>query len=144
MRAFVSTDTSLQPPRPVIPLEYLQAPSDHSEGEPVVRHSDLFSLIFSWHDGNGLASKGAVAELKFRELTRQLLEGLRFLHDDVNILHMDLKPENLLLGTGQDGKPILKIGDFGLAQNADEPVTFKRGSRAFCSPEIWASEIKII
>ena len=27
----------------------------------------------------------------------QLLQGLRFLHEDAKILHLDLKPENLLV-----------------------------------------------
>jgi len=37
------------------------------------------------------------------------LKGLKYLHEDIKLVHHDLKPENILLN--RDGS--LKISDFG-------------------------------
>ena len=42
----------------------------------------------------------------------QILEGVRYLHDDKAIIHRDLKPSNILFSQNQR---VLKIADFGLA-----------------------------
>ena len=47
------------------------------------------------------------------------LDGLEFIHNH-KIVHRDLKPENILLQEGQDGKPVPKIADFGLAKKYSE------------------------
>ena len=55
--------------------------------------------------------------LKGRELfdaTHQLVNGLDFLHSN-GIMHRDLKPQNVLVGSCEGGV-CLKIGDFGLAR----------------------------
>ena len=46
-----------------------------------------------------------------KKITKQLLEGTKYLHDN-GIIHRDLKPENILI----DGDFNLKITDFGLAK----------------------------
>ncbi|KAI5729329.1 hypothetical protein M8J76_001435 [Diaphorina citri] len=51
---------------------------------------------------------------KVKELTRQMLKGVDFLHSH-RIIHRDLKPQNLLI-TRAGG---LKIADFGLAKTFD-------------------------
>eukprot|EP01136_Pigoraptor_vietnamica_P006209 Opistho-1_new@38863 len=45
-----------------------------------------------------------------KKLARQLLEGLRFLHS-LNIVHNDIKPQNVLIGTSNS----IKISDMGIA-----------------------------
>ncbi|KAL9936099.1 hypothetical protein V8E36_004941 [Tilletia maclaganii] len=44
----------------------------------------------------------------------QLLSGLAYLHDRVRLLHLDIKPENLLLNADHR----LRIADFGLGRDA--------------------------
>lgn len=60
-------------------------------------------------------------------VTRQLLDALAFAHasrieiDDCaacGVIHCDIKPQNLLLGTAHEGGPLVKVTDFGLAQAA--------------------------
>ncbi|KAK5855997.1 hypothetical protein PBY51_007625 [Eleginops maclovinus] len=46
-----------------------------------------------------------------KDLMRQLLQGLDFLHTNM-VLHRDLKPENILVSSREE----LKIADFGLAR----------------------------
>ncbi|KAL0238148.1 hypothetical protein GEMRC1_012621 [Eukaryota sp. GEM-RC1] len=48
----------------------------------------------------------------------QIAHGLSFLHE-TNILHLDLKPENVLVFTGSEGVDI-KLTDFGCARYSDE------------------------
>jgi hypothetical protein len=74
----------------------------------------------------------------------QLLEGLSAAHK-ANIIHKDIKPENLML-TARDGQPYLKIMDFGLARILDIEEDFGdqiyktmegqiSGSPAYIAPE---------
>ena len=78
------------------------------------------------------ASLLSIAEIKC--LTRQLLNGLKYLHEN-EIIHRDLKLANLLI----DNKGVLKISDFGLArlQLATKPdQTNKVVTRWYRPPEL--------
>ncbi|OQR86424.1 protein kinase [Achlya hypogyna] len=64
----------------------------------------------------------------------QVLHGLAYLHDQ-NIVHGDLKPQNLLIGE----KGIVKIADFGISQNlygSKQQLLESKGTPAFMSPEM--------
>jgi serine/threonine-protein kinase BUR1 len=71
------------------------------------------------HDLSGLLENPAIkfTEPQIKCYMLQLLEGLRYLHDN-RILHRDMKAANLLI----NNKGILQIADFGLARHYDEPV----------------------
>jgi len=66
-----------------------------------------------------------------RTYFHQLVEGLEYLHNN-GIAHLDLKPENLLLG--EEFK--LKITDFDHSRKLDDNVTLHRGTQNFRAPEI--------
>lgn len=48
------------------------------------------------------------------EFTRQVCEGLQYMHDQ-NIIHRDIKLANILMKSSTYGKPTFKISDFGFA-----------------------------
>uniref|UniRef100_A0A8R7UWX4 non-specific serine/threonine protein kinase n=1 Tax=Triticum urartu TaxID=4572 RepID=A0A8R7UWX4_TRIUA len=68
------------------------------------------------------------------EIIIGICEGLRYLHEDKNIVHMDLKPENILL----DGTYMVpKITDFGLSRSNKNSHTMglRFGTRGYLAPE---------
>ena len=46
-------------------------------------------------------------------------EGLRYIHEEESLLHLDLKPDNILL----DKDMMPKIADFGLSKIFDDELT---------------------
>ncbi|XP_048341653.1 striated muscle preferentially expressed protein kinase isoform X2 [Sphaerodactylus townsendi] len=82
-----------------------------------------------------IARKPAVSESEIRSYMWQVLEGISYLHHH-SILHLDIKPENLLLA--ESGSDQVRICDFGNAQELtpDEPQYCKYGTPEFVSPEI--------
>ena len=74
-----------------------------------------------------------------RKFLRQLALALQFIHEQ-NIAHMDLKPQNLLLYSKTD--PILKVGDFGFAQQllGKEGRDNLRGSPLYMAVEMFCSD----
>ncbi|KAG5646069.1 hypothetical protein DXG03_004492 [Asterophora parasitica] len=89
-----------------------------------VIHSEMkLTLIFEYceqdlkkyMDTNG--ERGALDPVTVRSFMYQLLKGTAFCHEN-QVLHRDLKPQNLLINR----KGELKLGDFGLARAFGVPV----------------------
>lgn len=75
-------------------------------------------LVLEYCDGGDVGAyiqrHGRVSEDVARHFIKQLAAGLQVLRDN-NLIHRDLKPQNLLL-SGKGVNPLLKIGDFGFAR----------------------------
>ncbi len=113
-----STET-VQPQSPVLPervgpyriLELLGEGGrpyfamEHVKGVPITEHCDRQRLTTR----------------ERLELFRQVCEGVQHSHQKA-IIHRDLKPSNVLV-TLQDGKPVPKIIDFGIAKATTAPLT---------------------
>ncbi|KAJ7504457.1 kinase-like domain-containing protein [Mycena galericulata] len=76
-----------------------------------------------------------------REIMYQLCHAMAYVHC-IGITHRDLKPENILLtDTGDDGRPFIKVADFGLAKiekDLDKPALMSSvcGSFEYAAPEV--------
>lgn len=55
--------------------------------------------------------KYKISEEKLKKYFRDFLLGLDYLHNFANVVHRDIKPDNLLIGDMDE----LKIGDFGVS-----------------------------
>ncbi|KAK8569413.1 hypothetical protein V6N13_046470 [Hibiscus sabdariffa] len=80
-----------------------------------------------------LRSKGTFSEPELAHITRQILEGLSYLHS-LKIIHRDLKPANLLV----NNKMEVKIADFGVSKIMSptlESCNSYVGTSAYMSPE---------
>ncbi|VAI54920.1 unnamed protein product [Triticum turgidum subsp. durum] len=69
------------------------------------------------------------------KIIKGICEGLKYLHDELRIQHLDLKPDNILL----DKNMLSKITDFGLSRLFGEENTTKTmssvGTRGYWPPE---------
>ena len=78
-------------------------------------------------------------EPKARDYTRQIAAGLMYLHRH-NVVHRDIKPDNILLGNGD----ALYLSDFGVSRmlESDDDMEEARheGTPAFFSPELCRGE----
>ncbi|XP_065562821.1 serine/threonine-protein kinase D1-like isoform X2 [Artemia franciscana] len=90
---------------------------------------DMLEMILS-------SEKGRLSERTTKFLITQILVALRHLHGK-NIVHCDLKPENVLLSSNSEF-PQVKLCDFGFARIIGEK-SFRRsvvGTPAYLAPEV--------
>jgi len=97
----------------------------------LVSGGDLFEAIARCTD---------FSERDIRLMTRNLASALAYLHG-LDIVHRDVKPENLLVEYDINGHVLhLKLADFGLSQKVNEPLYMVCGTLAYVSPEILTEE----
>uniref|UniRef100_A0A8C4ZPH1 Serine/threonine-protein kinase n=1 Tax=Gadus morhua TaxID=8049 RepID=A0A8C4ZPH1_GADMO len=96
-------------------------------------HGDMLEMILS-------SEKSKLPERTTKFLVTQILVALRHLHFK-NIVHCDLKPENVLLASAEPF-PQVKLCDFGFARIIGEK-SFRRsvvGTPAYLAPEVLRSK----
>ncbi|CAI4038913.1 hypothetical protein SMKI_06G2650 [Saccharomyces mikatae IFO 1815] len=101
--------------------------------------ADSYYMVMEFVSGGDLmdfvAAHGAVGEDAGREISRQILTAVKYIHS-MGISHRDLKPDNILIE--QDDPVLVKITDFGLAKvqgNGSFMKTFC-GTLAYVAPEV--------
>ena len=98
-----------------------------------------------------LQSHGPLTEKEARIFTRQLLEGIDYLHEKAHIIHFDVRASNILMNDTRHAPINIKICDFGSAKksnnngeilifhkNIDQNriLEFYRGKMYWMSPEV--------
>ncbi|KAK1298145.1 CBL-interacting serine/threonine-protein kinase 11 [Acorus calamus] len=97
-------------------------------------------LVLEYCSGGDLSiyvqRHGRVNETVAKHFMQQLATGLKVLREN-NLMHRDLKPQNLLLATN-DEQPILKLADFGFARSLQPRGLAETvcGSPLYMAPEI--------
>ncbi|XP_054747966.2 testis-specific serine/threonine-protein kinase 5-like [Lytechinus pictus] len=95
--------------------------------------------VLSYINDSVIETGMAVKEDKARQLFRQIVSGVTFCHDR-NVVHRDLKCENVLLDENWN----VKISDFGFAcrfpSNRCNMLSTFCGSYAYAAPEILAAK----
>jgi serine/threonine-protein kinase len=96
-------------------------------------------------DGRSLSQmirdEGRLDPWRAADIARQIAEGLGAAHD-LEIMHRDLKPDNVMLGAARGGTDYVKLVDFGIAKptttaagNTITRTGFILGTPAYMSPE---------
>jgi hypothetical protein len=119
---------SLQHPRVVRVVDHFGASSGQYVVMDLVRGIDL-GVLLKQRGNPGLPVDQAI------EYTRHACEALQYVHDQ-QIVHRDVKPQNLILG--EQGVVLV---DFGIARVLDEresPGTVGIGTPRFMAPEVFA------
>jgi serine/threonine protein kinase len=99
----------------------------------LVRDADVADgrtfLVMDFVEGEDLARRvkahGPLPIAQAVEFARQAALGLQHASER-GVVHRDVKPSNLLLTTGADGAPLVKILDFGLARLDNESISMQR------------------
>ncbi|CAD8177739.1 unnamed protein product [Paramecium octaurelia] len=117
-----------------------------------LQHQNIIRFIHSWQSKskkeivfiteivNGGSLKSYIRRIKrpklkvIRYWCKQILEGIEFMHSQ-NIIHRDLKCENIFIDTNNNE---LKIGDLGLSiQMSSQNTSSVLGTPEFMAPEIY-------
>lgn len=104
------------------------------------REDDALNIFLEFVPGGSIASLlgkfGSFPESVVRMYTRQLLQGLQYLHKN-GIMHRDIKGANILV----DNKGCIKLADFGASKQVVELVTLSgaksmKGTPYWMAPEV--------
>ncbi|GHE08344.1 serine/threonine-protein kinase [Streptomyces alanosinicus] len=86
-------------------------------------HTEPCCLVLELCDGGSLADRvrrdGPLPPHRAVELFDGVLAGLGHVHQEHGFVHRDIKPHNILLSQGSDGRVTAKLADFGLAKAYD-------------------------
>ncbi len=106
-----------------------------------MKKGDLINILQRNSQNAGTSAEGKIegftplSDLELWNIFRQVAAGIRYLHFQ-NIVHGDIKPQNLLVS--EDG--VVKIADFGIAKMlhaSGQKLVDSSGTPAFMSPELF-------
>ncbi|KAF3833685.1 hypothetical protein F7725_024889 [Dissostichus mawsoni] len=118
----------LQHPHIVGLIDTYETPSSYALVLEMADQGRLLDYIVSW---------GNLTEEKVACYLRDVLEALQYLHNS-RIVHLDIKPENLLVSHSASGQPAVKLTDFGDAVQLNSALYVHPllGSPEFAPPEL--------
>jgi serine/threonine protein kinase/FixJ family two-component response regulator len=111
------------------------------------KDDDLSYMVMEWVEGRSLEDVLTQGQIPLDRLTctfEQICGAVAFAHER-NVIHLDLKPGNILLIDGPDAENFVKVIDFGLSrvisQESGTTVTKFRGTHQFCAPEQFGGKV---
>lgn len=111
------------------------------------KDDDLSYMVMEWVEGQSLEDVLTQGQIPLDSLTNifeQICGAVAFAHER-NIIHLDLKPGNILLVDGLGSENLVKVIDFGLSrvisQESGTTVTKFRGTHQFCAPEQFGGKV---
>ncbi|HEX6085807.1 MAG TPA: protein kinase [Thermoanaerobaculia bacterium] len=106
-------------------------------------------IVMEYVDGANLkdllAAKGPLPLELVGTVAVQALDALAYLHGE-KFVHRDISPDNLMLTTGADGKPFVKLIDLGIAKSLEAGQTLTAtgqfvGKVSYASPEQFGGQL---
>jgi len=98
--------------------------------------NDAMYIVMEYLDGGSVQSflekNAPIDEHLILSVARDTLAGLNYLHD-AGIVHLDIKPENLLFSANRE---VTKICDFGTSTLSSSINHAKKGTVLFSAPEL--------
>ena len=84
-----------------------------------------------------LDGEDSLPELTSIKFMRQILEGVSYLHS-INIAHLDIKPQNILLDSPYPNTEKVKLCDFGISRLITDGVELREivGTPDYVAPEV--------
>ncbi|CAI2376707.1 unnamed protein product [Moneuplotes crassus] len=107
----------------------------------IIETKKLLYLIMEYADGGELfdyiVNSSKIDEREACHIFQQIISGIEYIHK-LNVVHRDMKPENLLI----DNKKTIKIVDFGLSNTFKKEELLKTacGSPCYAAPEMIAGK----
>ncbi|XP_056640231.1 serine/threonine-protein kinase GL21140 [Diorhabda sublineata] len=116
---------------------------DHPNIMSLITDADtknILYLVCEYVTGGDLFDQITIAQKYSEEqaalMINNLVSALAYLHS-INIVHRDVKPENLLVELDDNYRvKLLKLGDFGLACEVTRPLYTVCGTPTYVAPEI--------
>jgi len=104
----------------------------------IIDTESTFYIIMEYASNGDLFSRldyGRMDEAEAKEKFKQIISAIRYCHEEMNVIHRDLKPDNILF----DGKNNIKVADFGLSEEfvpGEKQFTFC-GTPEYMAPEVF-------
>eukprot|EP00438_Fugacium_kawagutii_P026511 Skav230493 [mRNA] locus=scaffold2389:85415:86632:- [translate_table: standard] len=100
-------------------------------------HSDCqAAVVLSYHPGQSLAAAvrgSAFPEAVARRLFRQLISAVSYLHEQVQVVHRDIKAENVLVCPDNQA---VHLADFNTARKVHDGDLTMTGTMEYSAPEV--------
>jgi serine/threonine protein kinase/CheY-like chemotaxis protein len=111
------------------------------------RDDDLSYMVMEWIEGSSIEDVITQGQLSIERLTnifKQVCEAVAAAHDR-SIIHLDIKPANILLLESAKPNDFIKVIDFGLSRvitrESGTTVTKFRGTDKYCAPEQFGGRV---
>ncbi|PNT64508.1 mitogen-activated protein kinase kinase kinase NPK1 isoform X2 [Brachypodium distachyon] len=105
-----------------------------------VREEDTLNILLEFVPGGSIQSLlgklGSFPEAVIRKYTKQILQGLEYLHNNA-IIHRDIKGANILV----DNKGCIKLADFGASKQVAKLATMTAAKTMKGTPHWMAPEV---